>query len=119
MENDATICGVCGGARSDHFDADGKPITQHVFSSEGRLQSQADAQKAAQGPQQGATRFVMPAGFAGTDAQSLQRLIEVLLSQGVISEAEVLYIFGVASKPDVAAPTGYNDPVKLFGTGTC
>lgn len=112
--NDEMPCGVCGGRKKEHFDDEGKPITQHVFSSDGRLISHADAAKARQIQPQ---RVVLPSQFAGTDAQVITKLIEVLMDKSIISNEEALYIFGVAPKP--APATGFNDPARLFGTGTC
>lgn len=114
MVNEA-ICRVCGGTRSEHFDAEGKPKTQHVFTEqEGQLMSHAEAAKMNRPAQPAA--FMVPGKFNGTDASAIQRLLELMLERGALTQEDALYIVGVGPKPE--KKSGYIDPALLFGTGT-
>lgn len=100
-------CTVCGGEKKDHFDAEGKAITRHVYTViEGALETQAQRQQRLQ-PHQ----VMPPLAAIGGNPMSLGRLVELLLERGVIDTPDALYVAGYGSKPEKPLQTsGYMDP---------
>lgn len=95
-------CGVCKGSYNEHFE-NGKPITQHTYSPNGELVSQAEAAK----KQQGQRVPFNPAMLAGSSPQ-VGRLVEVMMDLNLIGVEQALYVAGMGPKP--SSPSGYMDP---------
>lgn len=110
-------CAVCRGAYSEHFDGDGKKITQHSYTEkEGDLVTHEEAAKRSQPRQQQGMQVspTMLAMQAGTNPLAMGRLIEVLLDKGVLTNEDALYVAGFSpTKPNRAS--GYADPSAVAG----
>ena len=92
-------CTVCGGARPEHFEEDGKtPRTQHAYTENpGEIMTHEQKTKERQGqsPQLQAALMTL-----GGSSLGLGRLVEVLLDAGVIRVQDALYIAGFSAKPN-------------------
>ena len=95
------ICVTCKDKKSNHFDDEGKPITQHQFTTEEEPKLESREQRSrrlakSQHPSSGANL----AALVNAQPNSVGRLTEVLLDKKIITAAEALYVAGMASKPE-------------------
>jgi hypothetical protein len=103
-------CAVCHGRKSEHFDDEGRPKTQHAFTElEGDLVThQQNAKRQPKSP----TVIQLPGGTQN-EGGAINRLIETLLNKGALTTDEALYVCGIGPKPE--PPSGYRDPVSSGG----
>lgn len=103
-------CTTCRGAYSEHFDLEGRQLTQHPYTSEGHnLTTKREREKERQAQQQPQLRMTLPS--AGSDSATIGRLVEVLIDKGVLTVEDGLYIAGMGKKQ--STPSGYRDPASL------
>lgn len=100
MGNDYT-CRVCGAPGSEHYDEDGKLRTQHVPSSDGRLETEEEQRKRLRGVE---SRPTVTLGAPQTSTTGYQetpatRLAEVLVNRGLIDDKDLLYVIGLGERP--------------------
>jgi hypothetical protein len=92
-------CGVCGGGFDEH---EGKA---HVFSEEGRLETQEQYDKRIRGQAGGASVLVGPPTATpnsttnGYQENPATRLAEVMAHKGLIDDADLLYVIGMRPAP--------------------
>lgn len=107
------ICTLCEGKRREHYDAEGKPITRHVFTTaEGQLHTHEELRKEQQKAQQQVIRLP---GAQTNEAGAIGRLCEVLMENNLITASQALYVAGMGPKPDT--PSGFRDPGLPSATG--
>lgn len=104
-------CGVCKGSYKEHFDDDGKPITQHAYTAlEGDLVTHQEMAKRQSPPARAAFN---PSMLMAQNPAMAGRLTEVLLDLKLIGVEHALYVAGMGPKPP--APSGYQDPLSVMG----
>jgi hypothetical protein len=103
--SDEAPCKLCGGK----FDEHGPGLTQHVYTQrEGEMKTfeqEAREKQAAQRPV-----MVLP---PSTNSTQVERLVQVLLTRGLILTDDALYIAGMGPKPEQQS-SGYIDPAQFF-----
>lgn len=100
-------CAICKGGYKEHFDDQGKAITQHVYTQTPGDLSTAK-QKQAQEQQQGTRVQVPHPAVLGSNPMATGRLVEVLVEAKVVTPEQALYIAGFGPKPPTSS--GFADP---------
>jgi hypothetical protein len=107
MSSQATeFCAICRGAKEEH----GPGKTQHVYTTTpGELKSTQQAEQEKQRQQMSGSPRVVALPTGG-DSQAVSRLLELLMSKGLISLEEA-YTVATGTRPPTRQ---FVDPARLF-----